>query len=50
MLMMLVVALLLVWGVLVFALKVAGWFIHLLVVIAIVALIYRLATARRHPV
>ncbi len=47
MLMALVIALLILWALGAFAFKVAGGLIHLLLVIAAVVLIYRLATGRR---
>jgi Family of unknown function (DUF5670) len=47
MLMVLVIALLILWALGAFAFKVAGGLIHLLLVIAVVVLIYRLVTGRR---
>ncbi len=47
MLMVLVIALLILWALGTFAFKVAGGLIHLLLVIAVVALIYRFVTGRR---
>ena len=47
MLMMLVFALLILWALGAFAFKVAGGLIHLLLVVAVIVLIYRLATGRK---
>jgi len=47
MLTMLIIALLILWALGAFAFKVAGGLIHLLLVIAVVVLIYRLVTGRR---
>ena len=47
MLMMLVIALLILWALGAFAFKVAGGLIHLLLVVAVIVLVYRLATGRR---
>ncbi len=47
MLMVLVIALLILWALGAFAFRVAGGLIHLLLVIAVVVLIYRLVTGRR---
>ena len=47
MLMMLVIALLILWALGAFAFKVAGGLIHLLLVIAVIVLVYRLATGRK---
>jgi hypothetical protein len=47
MLMVLVIALLILWALGAFAFKVAGGLIHLLLVVAVIVLIYRLATGRR---
>jgi hypothetical protein len=47
MLMVLVIALLILWALGAFAFKVAGGLIHLLLVIAVIVLVYRLATGRR---
>jgi hypothetical protein len=47
MLMFLVIALLVLWALGAFAFKVAGGLIHLLLVIAVIVLIYRLVTGRK---
>ena len=47
MLMVLVITLLILWALGAFAFKIAGGLIHLLLVIAVIVLIYRLATGRR---
>jgi hypothetical protein len=47
MLMVLVIALLILWALGAFAFKVAGGLIHLLLVIAVIVLVYRLVTGRR---
>jgi hypothetical protein len=47
MLTMLIIVLLVLWALGAFAFKVAGGLIHLLLVIAVVVLIYRLVTGRR---
>jgi hypothetical protein len=47
MLMVLVIALLILWALGAFAFKVAGGLIHLLLVIAVVVVIYRLVTGRK---
>jgi len=47
MLTVLIIVLLILWALGAFAFKVAGGLIHLLLVIAVVVLIYRLVTGRR---
>jgi Family of unknown function (DUF5670) len=47
MLMILVIALLILWALGAFAFKIAGGLIHLLLVIAVVVLVYRLVTGRK---
>ena len=47
MLTVLIIALLILWALGAFAFKVAGGLIHLLLVLAVVILIYRLVTGRR---
>jgi hypothetical protein len=47
MLMFLVIALLVLWALGAFAFKVAGGLIHLLLVIAVIVLVYRLVTGRK---
>ena len=47
MLTVLIIALLILWALGAFAFKVAGGLIHLLLVVAVVVLIYRLVTGRR---
>ena len=47
MLTVLIIALLILWALGAFAFKVAGGLIHLLLVVAVVILIYRLVTGRR---
>jgi hypothetical protein len=47
MLMVLVIALLILWALGAFAFKIAGGLIHLLLVIAVIVLVYRLVTGRR---
>jgi hypothetical protein len=47
MLMTLVIALLILWALGAFAFKVAGGLIHLLLVVAVIVLVYRMVTGRR---
>jgi hypothetical protein len=47
MLMILVIALLILWALGAFAFKIAGGLIHLLLVIAVIVLVYRLVTGRK---